>query len=342
MPFLWHVEEGNLSTFLAHPDMVRLVDILRGMGVPLPDSIEDIQHDGSLPFMRWLVQETTASLQAELGEVDPPGIILSTHRDIVCDPSLFNLARVEVGRPTTHIVLGTNLANKPWVRQLMARNKALFIDRTLVGRAALMQQKQLSEDIAEVVRGGGHVWIAQSPGRAKDGVDRTHPGLLRMLGLAWGGEEKGAQALSGLLRPLAIRYDVNPCDAMLVKEKLTGIKAVHDDEVSMRDGLLGWKGHVRMAEGAPLELAGLEGKGSWAEAAAQLDHGMRGLSAQGQWADAAFQCLDTPAHPIQGDAFHARWDQCRRQLESWRVAFQAEEARRCFAEVYREEIGASV
>ena len=141
----------ELSTFLQEPDMVRLVDLLRGMGVPLPDSIEDIQVDGSLPFMRWLVQETTAGLEASLPDSDPPGIILSTHRDIVCDPSLYNLARVEAGRPTTHIVLGTNLARKPWVRDLMAHNKALFIDRTLAGRAALLQQKQLSEDIARIV-----------------------------------------------------------------------------------------------------------------------------------------------------------------------------------------------
>ena len=27
----------------------------------------------------------------------------------------------------------------------------------------------------------------------KDGIDQTHAGLLRMLGLAWGGEEKGAR-----------------------------------------------------------------------------------------------------------------------------------------------------
>ena len=58
-----------------------------------------------------------------LPDSDPPCIILSTHRDIVCDPSLYNLARVEAGRPTTHIVLGTNLANKPWVRDLMAEEQ---------------------------------------------------------------------------------------------------------------------------------------------------------------------------------------------------------------------------
>ena len=336
MPFLWDVKSRDLNAFLETPEMIRLVDILRGMGVNLPNQMGDIQHDGSLPFMRWLVQETTAGMDAQLSVADPPGIILSTHRDIVCDPSLYNLARVEAGRPTTHIVLGTNLAGKPWVKELMARNKALFIDRSLAGRAALLQQKQLSEDIARIVRDGGHVWIAQSPGRAKDGVDGTHPGLLRMLGLAWGGEENGAEALDGLLRPLAIRYDVNPCDARLVKERLTGEKPSNEDELSMREGLLGWKGRIHMAEGAPISLPSLAGKESWVEAASMVDQAMGQLPARGQWADSATSTLSGSAHPIQGDAFHARWEGCRRQLESWRIPFEAQEGRRLFAEVYRE------
>ena len=289
----------ELSTFLQEPDMVRLVDLLRGMGVPLPDPIEDIQVDGSLPFMRWLVQETTAGLEASLPDSDPPGIILSTHRDIVCDPSLYNLARVEAGRPTTHIVLGTNLARKPWVRDLMAHNKALFIDRTLAGRAALLQQKQLSEDIARIVDDGGHVWIAQSPGRAKDGIDQTHAGLLRMLGLAWGGEEKGAAALDGLLRPLAVRYDVNPCDAMLVKEKVTGLKEEGDDEVSMREGLLGWKGRVRLAEGARWWRAWRARKVVCSRHDGGPLHGR--LGCPGQWARFATAPCNIPAPIHDGD-----------------------------------------
>ena len=51
--------------------------------------------------------------EAAIGSEDPPGVILSTHRDIVCDPALYNLARVEAGLDTTHIVLGTNLAGIP-------------------------------------------------------------------------------------------------------------------------------------------------------------------------------------------------------------------------------------
>ena len=134
---------------------------------------------------------------------------------------------------TTHIVLGSNLANVHWVKDLLVANKAIFIDRELTGRAAMEQHRGLSERIASIVRGGGHVWIAQAPGRSKDGKDETHVGLLRMLGMAWGGEELGAGALKGLLRPVSMRYDVNPCDALLLREKLTGRKAEGDDELSL-------------------------------------------------------------------------------------------------------------
>ena len=120
---------------------------------------------------------------------DLPGVI--RHRDIVCDPALYNLARVEAGLDTTHIVLGTNLASIPWVKEVMQLNKALFIDRSATGRAALEQQISLSNRIAEVVADGGKVWIAQSPGRTKNGVDKTHPAILRMLALAHGGEKGG-------------------------------------------------------------------------------------------------------------------------------------------------------
>ena len=80
MPFLWGVEFRDLNAFLQTPEMTRLVDILRGMGAELPLVMEDIQRDGRLPFMRWLVKETTSGMEAQLAVEDPPGIVLSTHR----------------------------------------------------------------------------------------------------------------------------------------------------------------------------------------------------------------------------------------------------------------------
>ena len=74
-----------------------ILDKLKGFGMELPRHPACMQDDWSLPFMRWVVAETTSGMEAALGTEDPPGVILSTHRDIVCDPALYNLARVEAG-----------------------------------------------------------------------------------------------------------------------------------------------------------------------------------------------------------------------------------------------------
>ena len=119
--------------FLRRPEVKILLDWLQTRGLTLPSNPQDVQKDWSLPFMRWIVSETTNGVDAFLQPEDPPGVLISTHRDIVCDPALYNLTRVEAGRPTTHIVLGSNLAKKEWVKELMSLNKALFIDRNLSG-----------------------------------------------------------------------------------------------------------------------------------------------------------------------------------------------------------------
>ena len=209
-----------LEKFLDRPDVDLMLERLSEFGIDLPRRPKSIQKDWSLPFMRWVVANTTDGMEASLENADPPGIVLSTHRDIVCDPALYNLARVEKGMDTTHIVLGTNLAGIPWVREIMDLNKAIFVDRNTTGRAALEQQIRLSNNIADIVASGGKVWIAQAPGRTKNGVDNTHPALLRMLGLAHGGEKEGAAALNGLIRCVAIRYDINPCDGRVVADQV--------------------------------------------------------------------------------------------------------------------------
>ena len=237
--------------------------------------------------MRWLVEETTAGLDAQLNAEDPPGIIVSTHRDIVCDPALYNLARVEAGRPTTHIVLGTNLAGRAWVKELMSLNKALFIDRSLRGKSALKQQMELSKSIRAVVEDGGHVWIAQAPGRTKNGCDQTHPGLLRMLALAYRGEDMGVKALNGILRGLAIRYDRNPCDHRLVVERMLGEKPEGEDEMSMVLGLDGWKGRVQLCEAPVLRLEDDDADLDWVGLAARLDQDIQSLPVHGEWASPA-------------------------------------------------------
>ncbi len=319
------------------PEMERLRGYLAEKGLELPDAPAHIQNEWSLPFMRWVVEQTTSKVECSMQPHDPPGIFIGTHRDIVCDPALFNLARVEAGLETTHIVLGSNLAKVPWVKDLLVANKAIFIDRELTGRAAMEQHKGLSRRIASIVQDGGHVWIAQAPGRSKDGKDETHVGLLRMLGMAWGGEEQGAAALKGLLRPVSMRYDVNPCDALLLREKLTGHKAQGDDERSMRAGLEGWKGVVRIAEGEAVQVPEDLSREGWQILASDVDRAIVDLGISGQWAAEAQEALTTGDPGALSPEFLTRIEWAGQQLSNLTGPLDSEQVWTGMCEIYREE-----
>jgi len=330
------VKTPLLEQFLERSEVDMILDRLHGFGIELPRHPSCMQEDWSLPFMRWVVSETTSGMDAALGTEDPPGVILSTHRDIVCDPALYNLARVEAGLDTTHIVLGTNLAEIPWVKEVMQLNKALFIDRSATGRAALEQQISLSRQIADIVQDGGKVWIAQSPGRVKNGIDRTHPAILRMLALALGGEKHGAEVLNGRVRAVAIRYDVNPCDSRVVAERLRGEKLPEDDVVSMLEGLSGWKGKVHLAETSRLSFHGMVGKEGWSAAASLVDSALDALPVKGAWADAAERAL-TSNSALDAD-FMSRIETIGAHVHSVLPGTSELDIRECALEFYRESI----
>lgn len=318
------------------PEIIGVRQYLASLGLDLPPHPEDIQEDWSLPYMRWVVEHSTSGLDCTLQPDDAPGIRICTHRDIVCDPALYNLARVEAGFPTTHIVLGSNLAQLDWVRDLMIANKAIFIDRTLSGRAALQQQIDLSRRIADIVEDGGQVWIAQAPGRAKAGRDETHGGLLRMLGLAWGGEEKGPRALEGVLRPVVIRYDVNPSDALLVREHVTGNKGHRDDIVSMKLGLEEWKGRVRMAEGRDVDTDLPVDKEGWGLLAKEVDRSMAETGIAGQWAREAEMALRRRNFDGLSGAFAERMESVKRECAEWGLELEETDLADAMCRVYRE------
>ena len=61
------------------------------------------------------------------------------------------------------------------------------------------------------------VWIAQKNGRAKDGVDRTAPSVVKMFTL--GSPLPPQEALDRLhIVPMSISYEWDPCDTMKATE----------------------------------------------------------------------------------------------------------------------------
>lgn len=185
-------------------------------------------------------------------------LFLSNHRDILCDPALFCFLMHEAGRETPLICLGDNLLFNQWMSDIVKCNKGLTVKRNLSPGELLRWSIVLSSAIREeIVHGKDSVWIAQREGRAKDGRDETHPGVLKMLALT--GHEDFCENLA-VLRPVpvSVSYEFDPCDALKAREvyftEVQGsyTKTPGEDAESMRQGILGQKGRVHIQIGPEL------------------------------------------------------------------------------------------
>ena len=115
--------------------------------------------------------------------------------------------------------MGDNLVQKDFATAIMKLNKSFFIKRSEEGAkrvfAALMES---SRYIHQSIEDAHSVWIAQSEGRAKDGMEVTDPAIIKMFSLA-----KRKRPLSETIEnlnvvPVSIAYEYDPCDYLKAKE----------------------------------------------------------------------------------------------------------------------------
>ncbi|TVP54390.1 MAG: glycerol acyltransferase [Halomonadaceae bacterium] len=236
-------------------------------------------QDTIAPFIQQLVHSTTTEVTWE-GLDQLPGqqayLFLSNHRDIVSDPSVVNYILYDQGRGTTRIAIGDNLTSDPLVADLMRLNKSFIVRRNLTSpREKRDTYMTLSSFINQSIADNQSVWLAQREGRAKDGIDRTDPAILKMLYMS---QKKLVADFSTALHqlflvPVAIAYEYDPCDIAKARElearARTGsyVKAPGEDVESIVQGIRGHKGRVHVAFGRPLQ----ETFESPQEAAAALD-----------------------------------------------------------------------
>ena len=176
---------------------------------------------------------------------------ISNHRDIVLDSAILDVLLYDAGFKTTcEIAIGDNLLLLPWVKDLVRLNKSFIVERNLPMREMLMASRRLAEYMHFVIgEKNDNVWIAQREGRAKDSNDRTQEAVLKMMTM--GGTGSLTDRLVQLhLVPLSVSYEFDPCDYLKAKEfqqrrDIAGWKKEpQDDLVSMRTGILGFKGHI--------------------------------------------------------------------------------------------------
>ncbi|WP_447556469.1 1-acyl-sn-glycerol-3-phosphate acyltransferase [Vreelandella sp. EE22] len=218
-------------------------------------------------YMERMIRTTTDAFEVSgLEKLDPQSayLFIGNHRDISLDPAFVNYALYAADRDTVRIAIGDNLLKKPYVTDLMRLNKSFIVPRSARGkRAMLAAYQQLSGYIRHSITMDNHsIWMAQREGRAKNGIDRTDPAIIKMLTMAQRNEPGDfvfGEAIAELkLVPVSISYEYDPCDVQKAQElfdvatKGSYAKSEFEDIRSIVAGITGSKGRVQLRFGQPV------------------------------------------------------------------------------------------
>lgn len=246
---------------------------LRSMAAPLmglllrrrTQRIDNIRRFQALleHYFSRMVRATTEGLGCEGIDTLTPGeayLFVSNHRDIAMDSGFLNYALWHNGFDTTRIAIGDNLLRKRYATDLMRLNKSFVVRRSASGMKAMYANHMLtSRYIQESIAQGQSVWIAQREGRAKDGVDRTEPAIIKMFHLSQRKQGRFEDVIERLrIVPVSVSYELDPCDLMKARELfVTATQGRYDkredeDMQSIVQGIVGFKGRVQLTFGRRL------------------------------------------------------------------------------------------
>ena len=231
--------------------------------VQLMNSVQSI-NDFQMKIMHQITDKVIENTITELSvsglkniEKDKHYVFISNHRDIVLDATLFEYLLADNGFRTTEITFGNNLMEDPLVFDIGKTNKMFKVYRKGTPKELLKKTLQLSEYIRYTVFNKKEsVWIAQRGGRTKNGNDKTHSGILKMLN-ASGTKSFEENIRELMIVPLSVSYEFEPNDHLKVKELLHNgntkyVKAEGEDINSIIDGTCSNKGGVHIAIGEPI------------------------------------------------------------------------------------------
>jgi 1-acyl-sn-glycerol-3-phosphate acyltransferase len=224
-------------------------------------SIYDFQATITKPFLKTIQQISIAELTVsglENLNQDDKYLFISNHRDIVLDSAYLNLLLFENQISTSQIAIGDNLMKTRASELLFRINKSFVVKREGTPRELYAHSIELSKYIQRMISEKvDSVWIAQREGRAKDGNDRTQPGLLKMISLS-GGKMLKEHFQNLKVVPVAISYEFDPTGLLKTQEFLNKKrdpdfqKSFKEDLNNMLLGIRGKKGKVHFDFGKPL------------------------------------------------------------------------------------------
>ncbi len=230
-------------------------------------SVDEFQSDFVAHAVRNIQLSTTRGVRHEgLDKLSKsaPYLFISNHRDIVLDSAFLNYLLLTEGFSTTRVAIGNNLLQKGWITDLVKLNKNFIVHRDIPARQAYDFSMRLSNYIRHSIAvEHSSIWIAQKEGRAKNGLDKTHAGLLKMFGMSGTGIPAEDFAQLNIV-PISISYELEPCAGMKAfemfsrSEKGTYEKAPGEDLLSMKNGIVQKKGRVVYSFGRPFITSDFE------------------------------------------------------------------------------------
>lgn len=228
-------------------------------------TVDEFQLEVMAKVVASIVEKTSDGLEVEGLEHIKSGcrhVIVSNHRDIILDPAIMQLIFAQHGVSTTEIAVGDNLIANDFIEDAFRSNRMIKVVRGGTPREKYMFSKHLSDYIRDaVVSDRCSVWIAQKSGRAKNGVDETSQGLLKMFEMSGSGDfVSDFDALSIL--PLSVSYQFESCDFLKARELYISrqaeyVKRPGEDTESILTGVTQRKGKIAFHFSAPITGAEL-------------------------------------------------------------------------------------
>ena len=215
-------------------------------------SIEEFQLKVMFPINNQIIHNTIHHFSyegIENLELKKNYLFISNHRDIVLDSSLLQQIFNFNGFPTSEITFGSNLMSSQLAIDIGKSNKMFKVERGESARRFYEKSLHLSEYMYyTITEKGESLWIAQRNGRTKDGIDKTHQGLIKMLSL-YGRHNLHEHFATLNITPIAVSYQYEPCDYLKVRELYlkqqfgTYQKTDGEDLFSILHGIQQYKGN---------------------------------------------------------------------------------------------------
>lgn len=231
------------------------------------NSVDEFQSLVIAKGIEWVIERTVNKFSYEgienVKAINGRFLAVSNHRDIILDPAFTLFVLYKNGIETSQLCVGDNLLKNPYVEKLLRSNKMIKVIRGINARSLYLSSQLLSKYIRQTITNGtSSVWIAQREGRAKDGIDITEQGLLKMFDMSGTSDFVSNFAELNIL-PISISYQYEPCDILKAREILISRtqkyeKGENEDVISIMTGIQEQKGNVHLKIGTPLSQEELQ------------------------------------------------------------------------------------